>query len=219
MIRHIWVRTTKESQSANCAGDPGSPLILGLYTISELHDGDLSWDLFLKPLADAGYFVVSLSLAGLGVPNADPPAMVSRILDELGHETAIIMGKGQCSRIAYQVAIAQPERISHLVLSSPRLSWDEIGQAPQLKSEVLMTWQDKPMVSVSLKELRRFRQLNPDEYETLALDDARKRIESSKELAEALPNFHLETYFSGSGIARNNVDDFAPKILEFLKLT
>ena len=48
-----------------CAGDPGSALVLSLHGWSQ-SNGWQTWQPLLQPLAEAGYYVVSVDMPGWG---------------------------------------------------------------------------------------------------------------------------------------------------------
>lgn len=201
MIEDIWIETDESNIYGRCAGQPESPLILGIHGWSQ-RNGAHTWEPLLKPLAEAGYFAVSVDMPGWGRSKAlhdgdmtaeEAQAVVWEILKDLGHETAVLMGKSWGGRIAYKCAIAHPARVSHLVLSAPALHPSVMQSAHTLKPAVLMAWSE---------------------------DDATIPIDYGRAMVKALPAVDFVTYPTGGhSAAMNNADDFAPKILEFLSLT
>ena len=200
MIEDIWIETDETRVYGRCAGEPESPLILGIHGWSQ-RNGAHTWEPLLKPLAEAGYFAVSVDMPGWGRSKAlhddditaeEAQAVVWGILEDLGHETAVLMGKSWGGRIAYQCAIDHPERVSHLVLSAPALQSREIESTQALKPAVLMTW---------------------------AIDDEVIPISYGRAMQKALPVVEFVSYPTGGhSAAMNNADDFAPKIINFLTL-
>jgi pimeloyl-ACP methyl ester carboxylesterase len=152
----------------------------------------------MAPLAEAGYWVVSLDMPGWGrsvaqrpFDNDDYVAVIIAILDKLGVETAVLLGKSWGGGIALEAALQYPERISHLILTAPaRRNFDPLAE---LSQPVLMAW---------------------------AEDDDVIPYKYAATYVEKIPNIQLESYPTGGhSAAQKNGEDFAPKVIKFLGAT
>ena len=87
-----------------------------------------NWDEVMGPIADAGHRAVAVDLPGFGesespgrVRHFGPrgafyPAFVRALLDELGIQTAHIIGNSMGGAVAYMAAVTMPERTRSLAL-------------------------------------------------------------------------------------------------------
>src|SRR6188508_969060 len=78
------------------------------------------WSEHLPPLADAGYRAVALDLPGFGeAPPAEAPwSDVLATMSALDIASAAIVGNSFGGAVAYNLALASPERVTALVLVS-----------------------------------------------------------------------------------------------------
>lgn len=105
-------------------GPKDAPVIILLHGFgSSLHTFE-PWAEALK----ADYRVVRLDLPGSGLSPPDPTgdytdarsiALILVLMDDLGIETATLVGNSIGGRIAWNMAVDHPERVSKLVLISP----------------------------------------------------------------------------------------------------
>ncbi|NBX99175.1 MAG: alpha/beta hydrolase [Burkholderiaceae bacterium] len=86
-----------------------------------------TWDAWVAALAQ-DYRVVSLDLPGFGLTGANPSANYSdafvlqflgAFADQLGIQSAVWIGNSMGGRYAWEMAVAQPQRVDKLVLISP----------------------------------------------------------------------------------------------------
>lgn len=120
---------------ADDTGGPGAPVVL-------LHPGigdSRVWDLILPRLA-ARYRLIRYDARGHG---ASPPATAPytllddliAVLDHLEVAQATLVGCSQGGASSIDLALAQPERVSALVLVSPGLSGYPLPVGPELDAE------------------------------------------------------------------------------------
>lgn len=192
----LFVETGAWRVFGKSAGRRGDPLVLGIHGWSQ-RNGWHTWEPMMRPLADAGFWVVSVDMPGWGRSEpleAEPPeedfaGTVLGILDGLAVETAVLMGKSWGGGVALEVALNQPARVSKLILTAPaRLNLDGLAA---LQQPVLLAWaEDDPVI--------------PFRY--------------ADRFASVIPNIQVERYAKGDhSAAQKNVADFAPKAIEFLK--
>jgi pimeloyl-ACP methyl ester carboxylesterase len=193
-MEDLFIETTFGSIFSKSAGRQGDPLVLGIHGYSQ-RNGWQTWQPMMAPLAEAGYWVVSLDMPGWGqsvaqrpLDNDDYVAVIIAILDKLGVETAVLLGKSWGGGIALEAALQYPERISHLILTAPaRRNLDPLAE---LSQPVLLAWAEDDQVI-------------PYKY--------------AAAYVEKIPDIQLETYPTGGhSAAPKNVADFAPKAIKFL---
>ena len=195
-MNDLFIETKSWRIFAKSAGHPADPLLLGIHGWSQ-RNGWHTWQPLMRPLADAGFRIVSVDMPGWGrsrplqsePPAADPAAAVLAILDALESETAVLMGKSWGGSVALDVALNHPARVSKLILTAPaRLNLDGLAQ---LQQPVLLAWaQDDPVIP----------------------------YQQAAKFVNVIPDIQLETYPTGAhSAAQNNVADFAPKAIQFLK--
>lgn len=153
----------------------------------------------MQPLADAGFWVVSVDMPGWGqsilrkrerLINGNAVTAVSQILDALEVETAVLMGKSWGGGVALNLALQEPSRVNKLILTAP--AWQNGTEALQaLTQPVLMAW---------------------------SKDDTVIPYSYAQPYSTAIPNCQLESYETGGhSAAPQNAADFAPKAIKFLK--
>ena len=196
MMETIFFETEFGKIHAKTAGSPTAPLILGLHGWSQ-RNGWHTWEPLMQPLADAGFYVVSVDMPGWGqsVP-AKPEALANgrstqaalAILDALQVKQAIPMGKSWGGGIAINLALTYPQRVSKLILTAP--AFRDVERLAQLTQPVLLAWaEDDPVIPFSY----------------------------AAQFAAAIPNCQLATYLTGGhSAAPKNASDFAPKAIRFI---
>ena len=191
----LFIKTAFGTVYGKSAGQRGDTLVLGIHGYSQ-RNGWQTWLPMIEPLAEAGYWVVSLDMLGWGksvaerpLDNDDHVKVIVAVLDNLGLETAVLLGKSWGGGIALEVALQYPTRISKLILTAPaRLNIDPLVE---LKQPVLMAW---------------------------AEDDDVIPYKYAAYYVEKISTIQLETYATGGhSAAQENVADFAPKAINFLK--
>ncbi|HFE66546.1 MAG TPA: alpha/beta hydrolase [Chloroflexi bacterium] len=193
----LFIDTDYANVFAKSAGKQGDPLVLGIHGYSQ-RNGWHTWEPLLAPLAEAGFWVVSVDMPGWGQSVLHKPQRLTKdtavdaviqIIDGLGAETAVLMGKSWGGGVALDTAVAHPGRISQLILTAPaRRSLDDLADLTQ---PVLLAWaKDDPVI--------------PYEY--------------AQKYVQRIPHIQLETYETGGhSAAQKNADDFAPKAVAFLQ--
>lgn len=192
----IFIELSQATVYGKSAGDPGWPLVLGIHGWSQ-RNGWHTWEPVMDPLADAGYFVVSVDMPGWGKSPAlnntpligqKAASVIIDMLDELQKETAVLMGKSWGGGVAVTTAVDYPDRVSHLILTAPALRNPEHFSA--LQQPVLLAWsEDDPVIPFT----------------------------NAKRFAAAIPNVRLVAYPTGGhSAAPNNAADFAQKAVDFL---
>jgi pimeloyl-ACP methyl ester carboxylesterase len=193
-MEDLFIETQFGTVFGKSAGRQGDPLVLGIHGYSQ-RNGWQTWQPLMAPLAEAGYWVVSLDMPGWGqsvvqrpLDNDDYVAVIIAILDKLEAETAVLLGKSWGGGIALEAALQYPERISHLILTAPaRRNLDPLAE---LSQPVLLAWAEDDQVI-------------PYKY--------------AAAYTEKIPDIQLETYPTGGhSAAPKNVEDFAPKAIKFL---
>lgn len=194
-MEEIWIDIPAGKVFGMTAGD--GPLVLGLHGWSQ-RNGWHTWEPLIKPLAAGGFRVVSVDMPGWGNSPAtgdgrlspeEAVGVILALLDALGAETAVLMGKSWGGGVALQVALDHPARVTKLILTAP--AFRDFGRLEQLSQPVLLAW---------------------------AKDDGVIPIDYADEYTGRAPDVRLETYESGGhGAAPNNADDFAPKAIAFLQ--
>ena len=194
-MNEIWIETQSGKVYGRTAGN--GPLVLGLHGWSQ-RNGWHTWEPLMAPLAGAGFRVVSVDLPGWG--QTPPPAsgklttegaiaLVSALVDALEAERATLMGKSWGGGVALQVALAEPARVEKLILTAP--AFRDFQRLGELEVPVLLAW---------------------------AKDDNVIPVRYADAYLERVPDIRLETYETGGhSAAQKNVEDFAPKAVEFLR--
>ena len=193
-MEDLFIETIFGTVFGKVAGRQGDPLVLGIHGYSQ-RNGWQTWEPMMAPLAKAGYWVVSLDMPGWGQSVAQRPfdnddyvAVIVAVLDELGAETAVLLGKSWGGGIALETALQHPARITHLILTAPARR--NIDPLVALQQPTLMAWSEDDNVI-------------PYKYAAYYV--------------EKIPNIQLETYpIGGHSAAQENATDFAPKAIKFL---
>ncbi len=197
MLNDVFIKLQTTTVYGKLAGNPSDPLVLGIHGWSQ-RNGWHTWEPLLAPLAAAGYCAVSVDMPGWG----DSPALdvlplggeravqvVVGILDGLQKETAVLMGKSWGGGVAIQTALAYPDRITKLILTAPAYRYPH--RLAELQQPVLLSW---------------------------AEDDTVIPIRVADAYATAVSDITIIRYATGGhSAAQNNVTDFAPRALEFLR--
>ena len=180
------------------AGAPGALLVLGLHGWSQ-RNGWHTWQSLMDPLAEAGYWIVCVDMPGWGKSDSwdsGPLVMdqaieaVLSILEELGAQQAVLMGKSWGGAVAIKTALDFPDRIPQLVLSAP--AYRDSGKLKSLQQPTLLAWaEDDPVI--------------PYRY--------------AEQFVEVAPNTELVTYATGGHSAGpKNAEDFSRRVIEFLQV-
>jgi len=194
-MQEIHLTTPLGTVYGKAAGEPGNPVLLGIHGWSQ-RNGWHSWSPLLEPLAEAGFYAVSVDMPGwgqsmvAGTERVNGSAAAIAILDALQADQAILMGKSWGGGVAIHLALNYPERITHLILTAPAYQGD-LAALAQLQQPVLLVWaEDDPVIPISFAE----------------------------RVAAALPHCTLVTYPTGGhSAAMNNATDFAPCAVGFLR--
>jgi pimeloyl-ACP methyl ester carboxylesterase len=152
----------------------------------------------MQPLAEAGYYVISVDMPGWGksqswvdgpLSNGMAEEAVLAILDGLNRDSAILMGKSWGGGIALELAVDFPLRVSELVLTAP--AFRELPRLQTLSQPVLLAWaKDDPVIPV----------LYAAEFEN------------------AIPDIEVIIYDQGGhSAAARNAPDFSQQAIRFLK--
>jgi pimeloyl-ACP methyl ester carboxylesterase len=196
-MEEVWIETPSGRVHGQAAGKAADPLVLAIHGWSQ-RNGWHTWQPLLEPLAAGGFRVVSVDMPGWGQspkwgnsPMIGEPAVgaVWAILDGLGAETAVLMGKSWGGGVALDAAMAEPERIRKLILTAP--AFEGGLECLSVRQPVLLVWaEDDPTI--------------PYRY--------------AAGFVHALPQAQLVTYPTGGhSAAPNNAADFAPRAIRFLK--
>lgn len=196
-MQTILINTEYANIHAKSAGQQGDPLVLGIHGWSK-RNGWQTWEPMLPPLAEAGFWAVSVDMPGWGqslpkIPeammNGNAVQVVLQILDTLAVDTAVLMGKSWGGGVALETAVQFPERVSKLILTAP--ARQNLDPLRELKQPVLLAW---------------------------AEDDAVIPYQVAQSYVARIPEIQLESYPTGGhSAAQKNVADFAPKAIKFLK--
>ncbi|MDX1412835.1 MAG: alpha/beta hydrolase [Candidatus Promineifilaceae bacterium] len=178
------------------AGDPSGPLILGIHGWSQ-RNGWHTWEPLMTPLADAGYYVVSVDMPGWGKsPAIDDKLLLGPkaaetlvgIIESLQKVPAVLMGKSWGGDVAVSTALRFPVYVSHLILTAPAIR--DYEKLTSLTQPVLLAWAgDDPVISID----------NADRFVAAARD------------------VQLVTYARGGhSAAPRNAADFSKRAIDFL---
>lgn len=171
-------------------------MALGLHGWSR-RNGWHTWQPLMAPLAEAGYYVVSVDMPGWGQspPLHDRPlarheagAVVLAIMDALDPDrAAILMGKSWGGGLALDVALDHPNRVRALILTAP--AFMDFDRLAALQPPVLLAWaEDDPVI--------------PIQYATHY---------------DTIPSIKFVTYATGGhSAASENATAFAPVAIDFL---
>lgn len=196
IMHEISIETEFEPVYGRAAGETGCPLVLGIHGWSQ-RNGWHTWAPLLEPLAQAGYFAVSVDMPGWGDSLAwsDAPltvdlglTAVEAIVLGLGYPQAAIMGKSWGGGIALELALRSPGKVKSLILSAP--AYRDFENLKQLIQPVLLAWsKDDPVI--------------PYRY--------------AKMLTDSIRNVELVAYETGGhSAAPKNAEQFAPIAIDFL---
>ena len=193
-MEDLFIETGFGTLFGKSTGRQDAPLVLGIHGYSQ-RNGWQTWQPMMAPLAEAGYWVVSLDMLGWGKSVAQRPldndehvAVIVAVLDELGVETAVLLGKSWGGGIALETALQYPTRVTHLILTAPARR--NIDPLAELQQPVLMAWSEDDNVI-------------PYKYAAYYV--------------EKIPKIQLETYPTGGhSAAQGNASDFTPKAIRFL---
>lgn len=205
VMENLFLETEFGNVFAKSAGERGKLLVLGIHGWSQ-RNGWHTWKPLMAPLAEAGFWVVSVDMPGWGqsVPASPEPLRGERavtavlaILDVLkeksesggAHEAAVLMGKSWGGGVAISLALDHPQHVSKLILTAP--AFRKFDRLRHLSQPVLLAWaEDDPVIPY--KYARRF--------------------------TAAVPHIRLQTYATGGhSAAPKNATHFAPQAIEFLK--
>lgn len=193
----VFIKLQLTTVYGKLAGDPASPLVLGIHGWSQ-RNGWQTWAPLLAPLAAAGYCAVSVDMPGWG----QSPAMdalplggeraaqvVIDLMDGLQQERAVLMGKSWGGGIALETALIFPERVAGLILTAPARR--NVDPLRGLHQPVLLAWAEDDGV-IPVVEVERYRSV--------------------------LADLEVVTYPTGGhSAAPKNADDFAPRAAAFLQ--
>jgi pimeloyl-ACP methyl ester carboxylesterase len=196
-MEDIFIETDLATVHAMSAGKRGQPLVLGIHGWSQ-RNGWHTWEPLMAPLAEAGFWVISLDMPGWGQSVLKRPqrlngdnsvTAVLAVLDGLQAKSAAIMGKSWGGAVALETALMYPQRVSKLILTAPaRRNLDPLKE---LLQPTLLAWaEDDPVIP----------------------------YEHAARFVNAIPDVQFVSYEAGGhSAAQKNVDDFAPKAIDFLK--
>jgi pimeloyl-ACP methyl ester carboxylesterase len=111
-------------------GNPkGTPIIL----IHGFGGSTFSWRYQLDPLAEAGYRVIAYDRLGFGLSDkptefnytmASQAQFLAQLMDELGVDSAVLVGHSQGANVASHFALLYPTRVQKLILVSAAINVD-----------------------------------------------------------------------------------------------
>jgi pimeloyl-ACP methyl ester carboxylesterase len=197
MLQEMIIDTTFGQVFGMSAGNPDSRLVLGIHGMSQ-RNGWQTWEPLLYPLAEAGYFSLSVDMPGWGKSQlaketnfrtADAVMTARDIIKSLDKQPAAVMGKSWGGGIAFQLALEYPDLVSKLIVTAP--AFPEISRLDKLCQPVLMAW---------------------------AQDDSVIPISYAAEYVAVIPDIELVTYDKGGhSAAPKNAVDFSGKAIRFLE--
>jgi pimeloyl-ACP methyl ester carboxylesterase len=195
-MNDVWIDTSYGRMYGRAAGRAGDPLVLAVHGLSR-RNGWQTWEPLLRPLADGGYYAVSLDMPGWGrstatafdpMNTADGAGVLAAAVAKLGYEQAhAIMGKSWGGALALTLALEQRRRVAKLILTAP--AFMQFDRLPDVQQPILLVWaEDDPTIPVA----------TADRY-------------------AALPDVTQVIYKTGGhSAAPKNAGDFAPRALAFL---
>lgn len=192
----LWIETDYGRLYARAAGEPAAPLVLAVHGLSQ-RNGWHSWEPLMRPLAEGGYYVVSLDMPGWGRSSAtgfdamdllQGAAVLLAVTAHLGrHRARALMGKSWGGALALTAALDAPDSVEKLILTAP--AFLAFNRLAALRHPVLLAWaNDDPAIPVTVA----------DQY-------------------AAVPDLQRIIYETGGhSAAPNNAGDFAPRAIAFL---
>jgi pimeloyl-ACP methyl ester carboxylesterase len=195
-MHEIKITTENGEVYGKAAGDPTSPLVLGVHGWSK-RNGWHTWSPLLQPLGAAGFFAVSVDMPGWGLSPAwreepmdaaEGVRSLAAIIAGLEKDRASIMGKSWGGGIALETALRHPDVIEKLILSAP--AYYDVEKLAELSQPVLLAWsEDDPVIP----------------------------YRRARAFLEVVPSIKLVTYTQGGHSAGpKNAGDFAPLAIDFL---
>ncbi len=122
-LEHIDIKTNGMHLHTVQAGPQDGPLVVLLHGFPEFWYG---WRNQLEPLAEAGYRVVAPDQRGYNLSDKPPGAAAYRVellaadvvglIDALGREKAYLAGHDWGAAVAWEVALAYPQRLEKLAI-------------------------------------------------------------------------------------------------------
>jgi pimeloyl-ACP methyl ester carboxylesterase len=196
-MREIFIKSDKGTIFGMSTGEVGAPLVLGIHGWSK-RNGWHTWQPLMEPLAETGYYVVSLDMPGWGRSEAwnggslsvdDGVRVVLTVIDSLTAESAILMGKSWGGGIALGAALEHAQKVDKLILTAP--AFREVDRLDALSQPVILAWaEDDPVI--------------PYRY--------------AAQFTSAIPVVELVTYPTGGHSAGpKNAGDFAARVISFLR--
>mgnify|MGYP001829195657 CR=1 FL=1 len=192
----VFIKLELTTVYGKLAGEPSNPLLLGIHGWSQ-RNGWHTWEALMRPLAAAGYCVVSVDMPGWGsspaldnlpLGGARAVSVITGILDGLQKESAVLMGKSWGGGVAVATAAAHPERVDGLVLTAPALR--DLDQMANVNQPVLLTWaEDDPVIPITM---------------------------AGQVMAKTADIEFVSYETGGHSAAQKNAADFAPRVIEFL---
>lgn len=194
-MERIVISTPRGDIYGLTAGPEDGPVVIGIHGWSK-RNGAHTWAPMLEPLGTAGYRAIAVAMPGWGGSakwdKTAGKSAVTAILDSLGIETAhALMGKSWGGGVSLDFAMTYPNRVNMLILTAPAYRGDTADLTKRLNKPVLMAW---------------------------AKNDQTIPLNFGTGLAEAIVDCQFEIYDEGGHeAAQHNVEDFAPKAIDFLR--
>jgi len=196
-LKKLNIETPRGDISSRAAGEHGSTLIVGIHGWSQ-RNGWHTWEPLMFPLATAGFYVVAIDMPGWGESSTwtsgaidDETAIdvIAVIVEALEYDESILMGKSWGGGVAIGAALNHPSTITRLILTAP--AYRNLDMLGQLSQPVLMAWaEDDPVI--------------PFRYAA----EYKKRLSTLQFIS--FPT-------GGHSAAQNNVEQFVPIAIDFLK--
>lgn len=196
MIQEYFLETSLGQIYGRAAGVPERELIIGLHGWSQ-RNGWHTWGEVLEPLASADYFAFSFDMPGWGktpalhespISTREAISVVLAVMASFDKDNTVLFGKSWGGGVAIEAGIRYPGTITKLVLTAP--AYRNLEKLKKLQIPVMLVWsEDDPVI--------------PFQFAQLFLD--------------AIPDCRLVSYETGGhSAAMKNIDDFSPKVIEFL---
>eukprot|EP00808_Paulinella_micropora_P003907 g12211.t1 len=140
----VWLPTAYHPIRAHVAGPRKGIPVLGIHDKFDSEDWTC-WELFQKPLADAGFRVVLVDMPGHGQskkwdPSVSSELVVAEIIRALDVDKVHLLGQGWGGEVCVNTCIAHSNRVLSVTLSAPDLQEKHREMVERISAPVMLCW-------------------------------------------------------------------------------